>query len=483
MLLTFPFLVPATVTRLVDFTLHRENGGNATIKFALSNASPPVLTDNIRWYFQTVSEIRDITFSTDERLSLSDNRLTLVVDGITEADEGEYIIRATNEAGTGSNFVVISVVGKREYYHFSILITFVGRPAIINVPINKRRIEGDSVVFSCFATGDPIPQVTWRFNGSVIQTNTSKYSIGAITQGPEFGSLTINDLTYFDKGEYMCTATNVNGSSSVSAMLEIQGIIWLLINNWKCILVVPVVTVHPITQAGIAGGVVTLNCTAYGFPLPAIAWLKDGVVVTSDLIPDGVIMGTQGVLPTDITVFSSLTISNLQLHDVANYTCNVTNNFVEFRSAVANNGFLTVLCEFLWASLALLYNYDFLTDPPNVDVSPETFTVNQTQTTNFTCTSFGIPLPNLFWYNMDDLDTPLTNRNERVDIVETSYYNESGLLLRESVLIFPEALRTDMSSYVCIAVNNIENLLDTPQNGTVVLYVQGQFLAIAWLLR
>ena len=107
----------------------------------------------------------------------------------------------------------------------------------------------------------------------------------------------------------------------------------------------PVVTVHPVTQAGIAGGIVTLNCTVHGFPLPDITWLKDGAIVDNELIPDGIITMTKGVLPTDITVFSSLNISNLQLHDVANYTCNVTNSLVESRFAIANEALLTVLCK------------------------------------------------------------------------------------------------------------------------------------------
>lgn len=98
-----------------------------------------------------------------------------------------------------------------------------GPPAIINGPVNQKRIEGDSVTFSCFATGDPIPEVTWRFNNSLILTNNTKYSVGDITEGIEFGSLTISDLNYFDKGTYECTASNVNGTSSLDVLLEIQG--------------------------------------------------------------------------------------------------------------------------------------------------------------------------------------------------------------------------------------------------------------------
>ena len=109
---SFSPLVPATVTSLVGFTLHRQNGDNATMIFALSEDSPLVKTNNIRWFLKTVSSFEDITFRSDSRQSLSADRLSLLIDGITESDEGEYILRATNEAGTSEGVIVISVAGK-----------------------------------------------------------------------------------------------------------------------------------------------------------------------------------------------------------------------------------------------------------------------------------------------------------------------------------------------------------------------------------
>ena len=108
---------------------------------------------------------------------------------------------------------------------------------------------------------------------------------------------------------------------------------------------IPVITVHPLTQAGIAGGSVTLNCTAIGFRLPEnIVWLKDNVVVTKEVIPDGTISEMVGN-SLDITVFTSLTITNLQLHDIASYQCNASNDLFEPRFDVSDEAELTVLCK------------------------------------------------------------------------------------------------------------------------------------------
>ena len=111
-------------------------------------------------------------------------------------------------------------------------------------------------------------------------------------------------------------------------------------------------------------------------------------------------------------------------------------------------------------------------DPPNVYVTPLSFVVNQTQPATFTCTSYGIPLPNLTWYDNSDPSRPLPVNESTV------YMNETGFELIESILMFSEALRTDMSTYTCVAVNGIPNLLSTPENGTITLYVQGQYMII-----
>ena len=55
--------------------------------------------------------MNDITNSTDSRHMLALNRLSLLIDGITHSDEGEYILEATNEAGTRSNSTILTVSG------------------------------------------------------------------------------------------------------------------------------------------------------------------------------------------------------------------------------------------------------------------------------------------------------------------------------------------------------------------------------------
>lgn len=101
-------------------------------------------------------------------------------------------------------------------------LTFVGQPAIIHHPVDEDRIEGDSVTFECFGTGDPPPTITWIFNNTKLN-NSEKYTISTIAAGSDFGSLTIFDLTYFDRGVYTCNVTNDIGFSVDMTLLRIQG--------------------------------------------------------------------------------------------------------------------------------------------------------------------------------------------------------------------------------------------------------------------
>ena len=111
-------------------------------------------------------------------------------------------------------------------------------------------------------------------------------------------------------------------------------------------------------------------------------------------------------------------------------------------------------------------------DPPNVDVSPTSFVVNQTQRATFTCMVFGIPIPELTWYNTSDLSVEYLPP-EMADVTQHVFVNGSGLDIIVSVLQFNRSLRTDQTTYTCVAINNIPNLLGTPEMGSATFYVQG----------
>ena len=113
----------------------------------------------------------------------------------------------------------------------------------------------------------------------------------------------------------------------------------------------------------------------------------------------------------------------------------------------------------------------FFVDPPNVTVTPSMLTENVTFSAAFTCTVFAIPLPSITWIKVVD-GTVVTDEgsNGRVFINQT----DSGDT-RTSVLHFNPTVKPDESQYTCIAVNNITNVIFTPENDTVNLIIQGKW--------
>lgn len=102
---------------------------------------------------------------------------------------------------------------------------FLGKPGFLHVPTSQKKLEQENVTFACFPTGDPTPTVEWIFNNVFINTtNSAKYHIGHFGE-PDFGSLTILNLDFFDNGKYICRASNQFGVLNTTAVqLDVQGI-------------------------------------------------------------------------------------------------------------------------------------------------------------------------------------------------------------------------------------------------------------------
>ena len=101
------------------------------------------------------------------------------------------------------------------------VILFTDTPAILVFPDDQVILENRTVTFLCFGTAIPPPTPSWTFKDNDIDFNDSRYSLGEV--GLMFGSLTISNVEYTDRGEYTCQYTNDNGMDTTSAMLTVQG--------------------------------------------------------------------------------------------------------------------------------------------------------------------------------------------------------------------------------------------------------------------
>ena len=85
--------------------------------------------------------------------------------------------------------------------------------------------ETNPVTFSCQAIGEPVPTITWYFDGVMINvSNTSEYNLTSSINGTMITSIiTIMNTQSSDAGMYTCEAENFLGTSRSSGVLTING--------------------------------------------------------------------------------------------------------------------------------------------------------------------------------------------------------------------------------------------------------------------
>ena len=86
--------------------------------------------------------------------------------------------------------------------------------------------QADIASFTCQATGNPLPTITWYFNGAPVdEANTMKYTISMMSLNTTTisSTLTIMNVQSSDVGTYTCNATNVVSSDNSSGLLTVNG--------------------------------------------------------------------------------------------------------------------------------------------------------------------------------------------------------------------------------------------------------------------
>ena len=90
-------------------------------------------------------------------------------------------------------------------------------PQIIEPPINQSVTEGNSVNFSCRATGVPTPTLVWVFNNADLPSGINQFN------HEEKSFLEFLSVTKGMEGTYKCEAKNKANTTSSSATLRVYG--------------------------------------------------------------------------------------------------------------------------------------------------------------------------------------------------------------------------------------------------------------------
>ena len=98
-------------------------------------------------------------------------------------------------------------------------------PIVNNSISNEVRDQTENATFLCQAVGEPVPDISWYFNGVIINVsdNSSKYmtmsrSLNITTTE---NTLTVYNVTSSDVGTYACNSSNIIGSTTSSEILTV----------------------------------------------------------------------------------------------------------------------------------------------------------------------------------------------------------------------------------------------------------------------
>ena len=95
----------------------------------------------------------------------------------------------------------------------------------IQSPINDEiRNQSENINFTCQSVGEPVPDISWYFNGVLIESaGSSKYMIvsRSLNITTTENTLTVYNVTSSDVGTYTCNSSNFIGSVASSGVLTV----------------------------------------------------------------------------------------------------------------------------------------------------------------------------------------------------------------------------------------------------------------------
>lgn len=193
--------------------------GEQTVFSCTAQGIPlPVIT----WTFfnETSSSYQTLGNSTFSNLNIIEmvptepNAQTSVVTvtGVKSNGVNQFVCNVTNPFGLSTAAIDLAIHGKliinrifnRELFCSTVPVT------ITNSPQDQTVAESQSVMFTCKATGVPLPTITWYKAGTIISSGVTNSTLDSIIQS----NLTISSTDISDDGIYTCVASNKIGSPS-----------------------------------------------------------------------------------------------------------------------------------------------------------------------------------------------------------------------------------------------------------------------------
>ena len=232
------------------------------------------------------------------------------------------------------------------------LYSYVVQAEITDGIIDMLENETNPITFSCKAIGEPVPNISWYFNGELIDvSNASKYIISNSSNGTMVISLlTIMNTQSSDVGRYTCFTENIIGSNQSSGVLTVNGK-----NIYTTLMSFFILTYIMMTDAAEIleplldivqkyireGENITLRCIGVGHPPPLVQWTNlDGSLSDRASVTNMLMLTNEGNV-TRVT--ADLIFTGVYRDDTGVYECLARN----LLNDATRNVSLTVQCTYV----------------------------------------------------------------------------------------------------------------------------------------
>uniref|UniRef100_A0A3B5L572 Uncharacterized protein n=1 Tax=Xiphophorus couchianus TaxID=32473 RepID=A0A3B5L572_9TELE len=166
-----------------------------------------------------------------DRTKLDNFKKLLTISAVDEKDQGKYMCMAENSAGKADHYFDVIVEEPPSWR--------------TKPPQNQLSVIGSDVFIKCSVDGKPTPVITWRKNGKILQERLkqactvslidifkifpSRTKEGTVVEGERFHVLENGQFLKIirsekgDMGKYACMASNREGMSNLTALLDVKG--------------------------------------------------------------------------------------------------------------------------------------------------------------------------------------------------------------------------------------------------------------------
>ncbi|XP_065222721.1 neuroglian-like [Planococcus citri] len=220
-------------------------------------------------------------------------RKSVISTRIGYANEGKYTCEVSNGIGDPISHTINLKVLAAPYFYSK---------KSEHIDANENQTVN---MFGCFAFGEPTPKITWIYNGKPLSEAPTNPRLGVLGNSSH---ILIEKVQISDTGNYGCYVTNSEGRIYKETSLNVSGEYPTIEISKDSIL------------ETVEGDKIGLRCDVYGYPDPAVKWIRNGAEVTEN----------QNLS----TSYGNLTIRNATFADAGEYTIEATNRLSTVNSTI-----------------------------------------------------------------------------------------------------------------------------------------------------